>query len=52
MVNNISKRGKRKPYIDLISESPNSLKHACLAFSRPQALTFKIRERLKEPLLS
>ena len=52
MVNNISKRGKRKPYIDLIGESPNSLKHACLTFSRPQALTFKIRERLKEPLLS
>ena len=51
MVSNIGKRDKRQPYIDLISESPDSLKHACLTFSRPQALTYQIRERLREPLL-
>ena len=51
MVKNVRLRGKRKIYADLISEAPNSLKHACLSFSKSQALAFQIRERLKEPLI-
>ena len=50
--NAVRMRGKRKPFADLINEAPNSLKHACLSFSKSQALAFQIRERLKEPLLT
>ena len=52
MVSKVRLRGKRKPFVDLINEAPNSLKHACLSFSKSQALAFQIRERLREPLLT
>ena len=52
MVSKVRMRGKRKPFADLIKEAPNSLKHACLSFSKSQALAFQIRERLNEPLLT
>lgn len=52
MVSKIRTRGKRKPFSDLINDAPNSLKHACLSFSKSQALAFQIKERLKKPLLS
>lgn len=50
MVECVRKRGKRKPYVDLIRSAPNSLKHACLDFSRPQSMAAKIEEKLLEPL--
>ena len=51
MVANVRFRGKRKMYADLINEAPNSLKHACLSFSKSQVLAVQIREKLKEPLI-
>lgn len=52
MVEQVRFRGKRKIYADLIDEAPHSLKHACLSFSKSQALASEIKERLKEPLLT
>ena len=51
MVKQVRFRGKRKSHADLISEAPHSLKHACLSFSKSQALAVQIKERLKEPLM-
>ena len=51
MVGTVRLRGKRKPFAELIEEAPNSLKHACLSFSRSQASAFQVKEKLKEPLL-
>ena len=50
MVDCVRKRGKPKPYVDLIRSAPDSLKHACLEFSRPQFMASKIKEKLLEPL--
>ena len=50
MVERIRKRGKRKPYMDLVENAPDSLKHACFSFSKTQAMAKKIKKRLKEPL--
>lgn len=52
MVRKIRFRGKRKLFADLIHEAPNSLKNACLSFSKSQALAFQITKKLKEPLLT
>ena len=52
MVSKVRLRGKQKPFADLIKEAPNSLKHACLSFTKSQASAFQIKERLKEPLLT
>ena len=52
MVRKVKMRGKRKPFVDLVNDAPNSLKHACLSFSKSQALAVEIRERLKGPLLT
>ena len=49
MVQKIRTRKKRGPFIDLIKAAPDSLKHACLSFTKSQALAVQIRERLKEP---
>ena len=51
MVSQIKKRGKRKPFADLIEKAPNSLKHACLSFTKSQAMAKNITERLSEPLI-
>ena len=52
MVEKVRMRGKRKPFVDLINDVPNSLSHACLSFSRSQALAVQIKNRLGEPLLT
>ena len=51
MVEHVRLRGKRKPFVDLVDNAPESLKHACLSFSKSQALANQIKERLAEPLL-
>ena len=50
MVEKVRARKRQKPFWDLIEEAPASLKHACLSFSKSQALAIRIRERLEEPL--
>jgi hypothetical protein len=50
MVRYLKKRGKKKPFEDLIQAAPFSLKHACLSFSRSQAMALQINSRLKEPM--
>ena len=52
MVQRVRMRGKRKPFADLINDAPDSLKHACLSFSKSQALALRIREKLTEPLMT
>ena len=52
MVEQVSLRGKRKPFVDLVKSAPDSLKHACLSFSESQALAIQIKDRLAEPLLT
>lgn len=51
MVESVRLRGKRKPFVDLVDNAPESLKHACLSFSKSQALAIQIKERLVKPLL-
>ena len=50
MVAKVRSRTKKQPYIELIKGSPHSLKHACLSFSKSQALAVQIKEGLEEPL--
>ena len=52
MIEKVRMRGSRRPFVDLINDVPNSLKHACLSFSRSQALAVQIKNRLGEPLLT
>ena len=52
MVERVRLRGKRKPIVDLVDNAPVSLKHACLSFSKSQALAIQIKERLAEPLFA
>lgn len=50
MVSTVKRRGKRKPFVDLINNAPVSLKHACLNFSKSQTLALSLTERLTQPL--
>lgn len=50
MVKQIKKRGKKKPFADLITKAPSSLKHACLSFSKSASMATYIAERLEQPL--
>lgn len=50
MVEQVRRRGKRQPFVELVENAPDSLKHACLSFSKSQALAIQIKERLAEPL--
>ena len=50
MVRQIKRRGKRKPFADLINSAPKSLKHACINFTKSQAMANNIAERLRLPL--
>ncbi len=52
MIERVRLRGKRKPFVDLVDNAPISLKHACLSFSKSQALAIQIKEKLAEPLLA
>jgi hypothetical protein len=51
MVNQIKKRGKKKPFANLIDAAPLSLKHACLSFSKSASMASSIEMRLQEPLI-
>lgn len=51
MVSQIKKRGKRKPFVDLIDNAPHSLKHACISFSKSQAMAINITAALRQPLI-
>ena len=50
MVEKVRARKRQKPFWDLVEEAPTSLKHACLSFSKSQALAIRIRESLEKPL--
>jgi sRNA-binding regulator protein Hfq len=50
MVRHLKRRGKKKPFEDLIRAAPVSLKHACLSFTKSQAMAQQIQSRLKEPI--
>ena len=52
MVKQLRRRGRRKPFVklDLMKDTPHSLKHACLSFSKSQALAKEVKRRLTEPL--
>jgi hypothetical protein len=50
MVNQIKRRGKKRPFLELIESAPISLKHVCLSFSKSAAMARVIAARLGEPL--
>jgi hypothetical protein len=50
MVRQVRLRGKKKPFADLINSAPLSLKHACLSFTKSQAMAVEINDRLTEPI--
>jgi hypothetical protein len=50
MVRYLKRRGKKKPFEELIRSAPASLKHACLSFTKSQAMALQIHTRLKEPI--
>jgi len=50
MVEQLRFRAKKQPFIELVESAPDSLKHACLSFSKSQTLATQIKERLAEPL--
>lgn len=50
MVEQLRQRGKRKPFVDLVNSAPESLKHACLSFSKSQSLAKQLKRRLTQPL--
>jgi hypothetical protein len=51
MVDQIKRRGKRRPFVELIEAAPVCLKHACLSFSKSTTMAKRIADRLREPLL-
>ena len=51
MVEQIKRRGKKRPFVELIESAPMCLKHVCLSFSKSTTMAAKIAARLKEPLL-
>ena len=50
MVERVKMRAKTKPFEELVNSAPQSLKHACLSFSQPQALAIQVNKRLAEAL--
>lgn len=52
MVNQIKRRGKKRPFVELIESAPACLKHACLSFSKSTTMARTIATRLQEPLLN
>lgn len=50
MVRHIKRRGKKRPFVELIESAPVSLKHVCLNFSKSTTMATRIVARLKEPL--
>jgi hypothetical protein len=50
MVDQVKKRGKKKPFADLIGKAPASLKHACMSFSKSASMATDIARRLEQPL--
>jgi hypothetical protein len=51
MVDQVKKRGKKRPFVELIESAPLSLKYACLSFSKSVTMATNIAARLKEPLI-
>lgn len=51
MVKQIKRRGKKRPFIELIESAPTCLKHVCLSFSKSTTMARTIAARLEEPLL-
>jgi hypothetical protein len=51
MVEQIKKRGKKRPFVELIDSAPVSLKHVCLSFSKSATMATNIAARLQEPLI-
>jgi hypothetical protein len=51
MVDQVKRRGKKRPFVELIRTAPLSLKHACLSFSKSATMADKIAARLQEPLI-
>jgi len=52
MVEQIKRRGKKRPFVELIESAPTCLKHVCLSFSKSTTMATKIAARLKEPLVN
>jgi hypothetical protein len=50
MVRQVKRRGKKKPFVDLVSRAPISLKHACLTFTKSAAMAKDIMMRLETSL--
>jgi hypothetical protein len=51
MVSQIKRRGKKRPFVELIELAPMCLKHVCLSFSKSTTMARTIATRLEEPLL-
>jgi hypothetical protein len=51
MLEQVKKRGKKRPFAELIESAPVSLKHVCLSFSKSAAMANDIAARLREPLI-
>lgn len=51
MVRQVKRRGKSKPFVDLINKAPGSLKHACVSFTRSQEMASSIAKRLSEAFI-
>lgn len=50
MVSQIKRRGKKRPFAELIESAPVCLKHVCLSFSKSPTMARQIAARLEEPL--
>lgn len=51
MVDQVKRRGKKRPFVELIESAPVSLKHVCLSFSKSATMARNIAARLKESLI-
>ena len=52
MVDQVKRRGKKRPFVELIESAPESLKYVCLNFSKSATMATNITARLKEPLIN
>jgi hypothetical protein len=52
MVEQVKRRGKKRPFVELIKSAPVSLKYVCLSFSKSATMALTIAARLKEPLIN
>ena len=52
MVDQVKRRGKKRPFVELIESAPVSLKYVCLSFSKSATMATNIATRLQEPLIN